>query len=807
VTAEDAGVAQKVWGPSVASLKGKTTRQTPPAVQTDMIKVPTEIRELHRFVTLSIDVFFVNKVPFFITLSRKICFSTVTHLANRKIPTIFAALKSIFMYYLQKGFQIMTITADNEFAPLAELLYELPGAPALNLTSANEHEPYVERRIRVIKERIRAVRHSVPFKALPVKMLTHMVFFVVKLLNYFPTKGGVSTQYSPKTIMSGQTLNYKQCSLPFGTYCQVHEEDGPRNSLIARTSGAISVGPSSNRQGGHLFFSLNTGRVLTRRSWTVLPMPSTVIDRINQLAEGQPTLLTVTDKHGNEIGDAEEYFAPVITHEIPGVVADSAKIAGVDTEVMDGEANVEADPSKNTPTASIIEQESTSEEQQQIEFEPDTNEVNNDPTYEAQTDAGGDTLDNQQPIMKPAAVPTAQPEGTRRSTRNRSAPKAYVPTMKGKTYEYAATQLAETAHDPWVVQTILTQLTLKAAIKMWGNDAKIAAEAEMKQLHWRNSFRPVRWNELSDKQKKTILESHIFMKQKRTGEIKGRTVAGGNKQRGYIDKEESSSPTVATESVVLTSVVDAKEERRVTVIDVPNAFIQTVVEDKSKRVIIRIRGMLVDMLVKIAPEVYKDYVTIDKKGNKQLLVECLNALYGTMVASLLYYQKFTASLTSYGFKPNPYDPCVWNKVIKGKQCTICFHVDDCKISHVSQEVIDQMVERLRKDYESIFEDGSGKMKVQHGKVHKYLGMTLDFTTKHQVRISMVDYVKEIIQAWDAAESKHGDGFVKVQSKRGRKSRTTAAPEDLFKKGAVHSKESATRCLSGNSIPHDEGTIS
>ena len=134
-----------MWGPSIASLKGKTTRQAPPAVQTDIIKIPTEIRELHRFVTLSIDVFFINKIPFFITLSRKICFTTVTHLANRRITTIFAALKSIFMYYLQKGFQIMTITGDNEFAPLAELLfYELPGAPTLNLTSANEHKPYIE---------------------------------------------------------------------------------------------------------------------------------------------------------------------------------------------------------------------------------------------------------------------------------------------------------------------------------------------------------------------------------------------------------------------------------------------------------------------------------------------------------------------------------------------------------------------------------------------------------------------------------------------------------------------------------------
>ena len=141
----------------------------------------------------------------------------------------------------------------------------------------------------------------------------------------------------------------------------------------------------------------------------------------------------------------------------------------------------------------------------------------------------------------------------------------------------------------------------------------------------------------------------------------------------------------------------------------------------------RIRGMLVDMLVKISPEVYSNYVTTDKKGNKQLLVQCLNALYGTMVASLLYYRKFTHSLKCKGYTMNPYDPCVWNKTIDGKQCTICFHVDDCKISHVSDAVIDQTIERLQKDYESIFEDGSGEMKVNRGKIHKYLGMTLDFS--------------------------------------------------------------------------------
>ena len=103
----------------------------------------------------------------------------------------------------------------------------------------------------------------------------------------------------------------------------------------------------------------------------------------------------------------------------------------------------------------------------------------------------------------------------------------------------------------------------------------------------------------------------------------------------FIEKEDASSPTVATESVILTSLIDAKEKRDKAIIDVPNAFIQTFVKDKGKRVIVRIRGGLVDMLVKIAPETYKPFVTANKKGIKQILVECLNALYGTMVAGNL----------------------------------------------------------------------------------------------------------------------------------------------------------------------------
>jgi hypothetical protein len=68
----------------------------------------------------------------------------------------------------------------------------------------------------------------------------------------------------------------------------------------------------------------------------------------------------------------------------------------------------------------------------------------------------------------------------------------------------------------------------------------------------------------------------------------------------------------------------------VAVVDIPNAFVQTVMseEDAEHHVIVRIRGPLVDILVSIAPDVYRLYVSTTKTGQKILIVECLNAIYG-----------------------------------------------------------------------------------------------------------------------------------------------------------------------------------
>jgi hypothetical protein len=260
---------------------------------------------------------------------------------------------------------------------------------------------------------------------------------------------------------------------------------------------------------------------------------------------------------------------------------------------------------------------------------------------------------------------------------------------------------------PDVLAAIMPQLSLNAGLKEWGNRDFTAARSEMKQLHLRNTFKPKHWRELSQFQHQTVLESHMFLKQKRDGNIKGRTIAGGNNQRDYISKEDASSPTVATEAVLLSCIIDAEEGRDVAVVDISNTFVQTRVENKKDMAFIKICGVLVNILVEITPRCVLVICLKGQERDEAVTGTMPDALYSTMVASLLYYRKFVKSLTDVGVIINPYDTCVTNTIIEGKQMTICFHVDNCKLSHRKKKVMDTMIEYLRQEYESIFEDGTG----------------------------------------------------------------------------------------------------
>ena len=102
---------------------------------------------------------------------------------------------------------------------------------------------------------------------------------------------------------------------------------------------------------------------------------------------------------------------------------------------------------------------------------------------------------------------------------------------------------------------LLQTYTLNKGIKKFGIEGKRAAYKEMRQLYDRVVFKPVRVESLTDLERQRAMESLIFLTEKRDKQIKARVCANGSAQREYTPKEEATSPTAATESILLTGVV------------------------------------------------------------------------------------------------------------------------------------------------------------------------------------------------------------------------------------------------------------
>ena len=98
-------------------------------------------------------------------------------------------------------------------------------------------------------------------------------------------------------------------------------------------------------------------------------------------------------------------------------------------------------------------------------------------------------------------------------------------------------------------------------------------------------------------------------------------------------------------------------------------------------------GILAELMVKVEPSLYRKYITTNAKGKPIFYVQVEKAVYGMMKSALLFYRKLVADLISIGFKINPYDPCVANKMVNGKQLTVCWHVDDLFTGHEDPQVV------------------------------------------------------------------------------------------------------------------------
>ena len=788
ITAKDSDNAETIYGPDIGTLRGKTVRRKPKRVhfptQLNLNINDDNLAALQQTI-LSADIFYVDQLKFVVTLSRQLHFATVEFIPNRKLDTIFEALSNSISLYKYFDFKVRTLLSDSEFVGLKNKLLHL--GVLLNPASAYEHMGEIERFIQVIKERVRAIITTLPFQFMPRILRREIIYFAVSALNHTIRPNGIIKNTSPTNIVTGQVLDADyNCCLPIASFCHVPYYDNPRNDTEkARTVDAIALRPTGNIQGGYYFLRLDTWSRITRHNWIELPMPDDIITLINEKGASQTSAddkfifrsndkSFITSLAVQETQLLQDFYAAEGANELPNTTILDDILEHQNDEVLNSESDNNDIDDDNTISDNSMDDEPATT----LVDTPDDNTPNDIPItpidiipenieddLESQSDtslaearsdtASSATANNESTDSLEVAIKNIDSSinesniipGNNRNKYNlrRNTSTSYNEkdmrlnefTLHIDTYDQLHPKPPSKTHWDYNnrFEFAFTQMSAKEGLRRFGEKAAEALIKEWQQLDEKKVFHGIHFKDTTSEQRKGALRLVQLIKQKRCGKIKGRTCADGRKQRQYINQEDSTSPTVSTEALLITLMIDAHEHRDVATTDVPGAFLHS---DMDEDVTVVVDGALVDLLVQ-SNNKYAEFVHICKNGKKVVFMKLDKALYGTVRAARLFWENLSGKLRDYGFETNPYDPCVMNKIINDKQCTIVWHVDDLKISHVDSKVVDEMLAYLSSQFE--------ELSTTRGNKHTYVGMDIYFPGDGTVDIDMSHYLQEALDAF------------------------------------------------------------
>jgi len=277
-------------------------------------------------------------------------------------------------------------------------------------------------------------------------------------------------------------------------------------------------------------------------------------------------------------------------------------------------------------------------------------------------------------------------------------------------------------------------MSIQEGIKRYGQKGKDSVMKKIQNLAEKNEyFCEIEYDSLTQEMKDKALPLLLFMVMKRNSDLKTRGVANGKNQKIYTDKNDVLSLILDFNSLKYLCAVFAKEGRDTAIVNLPGFFLQTKQEDE---VLIKLTGAAALLLVESKPDKWKKHLRREN-GKWVIYAICDHTIYGTLNAALLSYKKLARAFKEWELVMNPYDPCVWNVYVNKKQLTIIFHVDDLMLAHVMPVVVTEHIKLLDGVYGT-----NDPLTVTRGKVHEFVGMTIDFSLKQGVAFSQYDYIKK-----------------------------------------------------------------
>ena len=195
----------------------------------------------------------------------------------------------IVKLYAVGGFVVHNVLMDGEFEkvkPEVELI-------DMNISAAREHVGKIEIYHHALKERCRCVLSDMrpvgcnAYQSLHKQIVIRLVYFCIMMVNEVPAEKGISGRFAPHEIVTGRRLNFKHLQAAFGEYIEAIVYAEVTNDIKGRTHTCISLGPSGNWQGSQVCFYLETGKVVFRRTITRLPIPTSIIQVINNWGKSQ----------------------------------------------------------------------------------------------------------------------------------------------------------------------------------------------------------------------------------------------------------------------------------------------------------------------------------------------------------------------------------------------------------------------------------------------------------------------------------------------------------------------------------------